>query len=212
MYREETYVGEWVLVYEQVLAQSMKSLTTGKDTPLEALFTMIDATSNNTSAEERLSMKKDAYMQLVTSVTASSQKTAMDLVDKKYVMHHSIKMAESDAEKAKQAMLQAKILNGGKMDEQGNVTSYDPKGSESYQTVRVKKAQYELTKRQVEAFEDTKAKDIMKVAIDGHAMLYEALEGNGVVVPSIYNSASDSDKSIDSLVEDARDRHEVVID
>ena len=83
-YDEENYITEYTEAYEIVLAQSMESLSAGKDTPLEKLFTLIDESGDDTTSIEKLSMKKDAYMQLLSTVTAQSQKTAQTLVEKKF--------------------------------------------------------------------------------------------------------------------------------
>ncbi len=91
-YTEEDYQNEYVIAYEGILKQSMESFAEGNDTPMEKLFTLIDSSAEDTTAIEKLSLKKDAYMTLLASVTAQSQQTALQIVDKKFKMHSEIKL------------------------------------------------------------------------------------------------------------------------
>ena len=171
-YIKETYVTEWIKAYEQVIAQSMESLSTGKDTPMEKLFKMIDETSRDTSQIDRLSLKKDAYMSLIQSITVASQKTAMELVDKKFTAHLEYEMAET------------------------KVRSENSKADNAAEAVNATKAQVELTERQIEGYEDDKNQKVLQTALNGHAMIFEALQGGDVqgAIPTFYTD--------DSILED----------
>ncbi len=95
-YIEENYTEEYSEAYETVLSRSMESLTTGNDTPLEKLFDIIDASDDiDVSTRDKLSLKKDAYMQLLSNVTAQSQQTAMAVVEKKFRMHNELTLLEN---------------------------------------------------------------------------------------------------------------------
>ena len=85
-YTEEGYIEEYNKAYEEVLASSMESATVGKDSPLEKMFELIDAArvAEEITVIEQLSIKKNAYMNLIQGIVGQSQKTAMALVDKKY--------------------------------------------------------------------------------------------------------------------------------
>jgi len=85
-YTSETYLEEYKTVFEDLLEQATISTTTGKDSLMEKLFLEIDAavTDEEITVRDALSLKKDAYMQMLTALTGQSQKTAITLVDKKY--------------------------------------------------------------------------------------------------------------------------------
>jgi len=176
-YIKETYITEWIKAYEQVIAQSMESLSTGKDTPMEKLFSMIDETSRDTSQIDRLSLKKDAYMALIQAVTVASQKTAMELVDKKFTAHFEYEMAET------------------------KVRAENNKADNAAEAVNATKAQVKLTNRQVEGYDDDKNQKMLQTAINGHAMVFEALEGSDADagLPTFYTNKS----AMDTLFYDA---------
>jgi hypothetical protein len=94
-YNEEGYISEYTTAYETVLARTMESLSEGKDTPLEKLFNLIDWSGDNTTAIEKLSMKKDAYMSILQQVTTDSQDVALKLVEQKFTFHNVIKEQEN---------------------------------------------------------------------------------------------------------------------
>lgn len=108
----EEYLGEYTTAYEQVVGQSMEFLTEGKHTHLEKLFKIIDDQSSDTTLTERLSMKKNAYLALMDKVTVASQRTAMELVDRKYKLEHEIVGMVADADVKVAKMVNEKIIAG----------------------------------------------------------------------------------------------------
>jgi len=112
-YINESYVAEWGKAYAEVMEQSVASMLVGLDTPVEKLFRLIDESSGDTTAIERLSMKKDAYMQIINSVVANGQQTAIALVDKKFKFNYELKISEQESKAAEKKVekLTAEIDN-----------------------------------------------------------------------------------------------------
>jgi hypothetical protein len=205
-YIPENYVNDYNDTYGSILKHAMENTAIGVDTPLEKLFSLIDDSSSDTTALERLSMKKEAYMQMLGTLSAQSQQTAIALVDKKYGFSNELEMME-------QKIIGEKIKNGYSQDISGDWVQ-DVENSEAHLANKVKKAQIALTKRQAEAFDDNKDKEILKVAMEGHAMLFETVQDDSVVIPNWYTSAEDhitNGPGFNTLMENARTTDEITL-
>lgn len=161
-YISENYINDYTEAYETVLAQSMESLTAGKDTPLEKLFVLIDESSADTNASERLSMKKEAYMQVINSVTAAAMATSIQLVDKKYTFEHEISVAE-------EKVRAEKLKNGLQPD---GVTMDTSKSIHQAQ-INTQLAQQELYNRQKDSFDDNKFQKLFETQISYNSMIFQ---------------------------------------
>lgn len=205
-YTQENYIIDYNDAYGSILKNAMENTTIGVDTPLEKLFNLIDENSGDTTALERLSMKKEAYMQILGTLSAQSQQTAIALVDKKYGFQNELEMME-------QKVVGEKIKNGYVLDPVTEEWVFDIENSEAYLANKVKKAQIALTKRQAEAFDDNKDKEILKVAMEGHAMLFETLQDDTTVIPNWYVSDEDLGDvpGFKTLMESARTTEEIIL-
>jgi len=88
---------EYSYLYKKLLGQQMGTLD-NENSILNKLFTLIDAEPDVTP-RERLSMKKNAYMQMLSNVTSSSQQLALQLADKKHKFEGEIKTVAANTAK-----------------------------------------------------------------------------------------------------------------
>jgi hypothetical protein len=105
------YGAEYIAAYNILVDKAINSTRA----PFKILSDMIDNTpSNELSSKEKLSIKKNALMNLLTSVTSSAQSSAMQLVDKKYKFKDELISSSSQAIKsqydAMMVMAQKKAL------------------------------------------------------------------------------------------------------
>lgn len=116
-YTEESFVLDYNSIYQDIVANAMELTAAGKDTPLEKLFNLIDSRSNDSTItdKEALSLKKDAYMQIVATIVTNSQKTAIELVRQKYMYGKELDQADSNKDKtvSETALLDAKTITEG---------------------------------------------------------------------------------------------------
>ena len=91
------YIADYNKSYESLMEKNL----TAANAPLKSLFDLIDATVDaDITTRERLSLKKDAYMQMLSQVTMGTQKTAMSLVDKKHKFLYEIASMKAQADRA----------------------------------------------------------------------------------------------------------------
>ncbi len=91
------YALEYTSAYDILLEKTM----TSSHAPLEKMFDMIDAMdADEITAREKMSLKKDAYMQMLTQVTLSSQKIATTLVDKKFKFKDEVESGKAQKQRA----------------------------------------------------------------------------------------------------------------
>jgi len=88
---------EYTHLYNKLLGQQMGTID-GNDSVLNKLFALIDAESDVTP-RERLSMKKNAYMQMLNTITSSSQQLALQLADKKHKFEGEIRATTANTNK-----------------------------------------------------------------------------------------------------------------
>ena len=93
------YVEEYTEVYEKLVASSLESFGDGKDGYIEQLFKMIDDAVDDGDIEkaDAISIKKNAYMQLISTVLPNCQKMAITVMDKKYKFGLEIEQQEHQA-------------------------------------------------------------------------------------------------------------------
>jgi hypothetical protein len=95
---EVNYSAEYIAAYNTIVDKTMNSNTA----PLKMLFDMVDSASvHDISTREKISIKKNALMQMLTTITTGAQQTAMQLVDKKYKFEDELKASEYTTEKAR---------------------------------------------------------------------------------------------------------------
>lgn len=93
------YGAEYIAAYNLLVEKAISS----SNAPLNILFTMVDgASSSEISVKEKLSIKKNALMQIISTVTTQAQQAAMQLVDKKYKFRYEVEAAQAAAVDAKQ--------------------------------------------------------------------------------------------------------------
>jgi len=80
---------EYSYLYKKLLGQQMGTID-NEDSVLNKLFALIDAEPDVTP-REKLSMKKNAYMQMLGNITSSAQQLALQLADKKHKFEGEIK-------------------------------------------------------------------------------------------------------------------------
>jgi len=194
-YEEGSYLDDYKEVYGTVVNAALDGTVTGENSITERLFKLID--DSDTSDNEKLSMKKDAYMQIIASVTTSSQKVATGMIRDKYTLETAIKKAEKDLEvksaqvvgmeednkvKAQQVLKSRadvaiaerqvfKIENEAKLvDEQ--VTSMQKKNEKTDVDILISKKQLEVITKDVEV----KTAQISKLAEDEALVVAQKLE------------------------------------
>ncbi len=113
------YVDQYKEIYHDLHEQATTAISDGKNTILEKLFTEIDTARANDDITviEQLSMKKNAYLQLLTAVTTQSQKTAISLVDKRHKFDGEL------SQQNLQITMQEKQLEGADADKDYKVAS-----------------------------------------------------------------------------------------
>lgn len=95
---EVNYAVEYVAAYNTIVDKTLNS----NNAPLKMLMDMVDSAPNSeVSVKEKLSIKKNALMQLLSNVTMSAQQTAMQLVDKKYKFKDELASSEYNVAKAR---------------------------------------------------------------------------------------------------------------
>ena len=78
------YIPEYVAAYEQLVASSLESFGSGKDSILEKQLQLLEEGKDHITQKEKLSLTYQAYGSIRNSIMVNSQKTAMALVDSKY--------------------------------------------------------------------------------------------------------------------------------
>lgn len=124
---------EYTRLYKKLLSEQMGTID-ADDSILNNLFALIDAETDITS-REKLSMKSKAYMQMLGSITSSSQQLSLQLVDKKHKFESEIKATtastlkivnEADFIKTKEEVMLQQVIDNRRiraMDSMGDTFS-----------------------------------------------------------------------------------------